>query len=288
MNGPSQLKNVHHFPGHMKKALRSLEGFVSAADVVLEVRDARIPLSSYNPFLGAAYQGKKPCLIVLSKTDLADPLKTGAWVKKFEEAGIPSFPANLKGGALKGALTKALGPLSAKKRAKEAKNGMKAQPLRLLVIGIPNVGKSTLINNLAGKKAARAENRPGVTRSEQWIKLSEGLVLLDTPGILPMNYDDPEAAKRLALVGSIREEILPLSSLAKELLAFLRNAYPERLKERYGDPIDESQDFFARIAAERGYLHKGGEPDLSKAERLFLKDFQTGRLGQITLEEPGC
>lgn len=286
-----QQKNVHYFPGHMKRALASLTPLIKCCDVVVEVCDARIPLSSRNPLLNQAALSNKPRLLVLSKTDRADPKVTEEWLSYFNQKGILCLSANLKGERILNALDKALAPLVTKKREKEKKYGMKKQPIRLLILGIPNVGKSTLINNLAGKKLAVAANRPGVTRAEQWIRLSDSYVLLDTPGILPMNYEDKETAKRLAMVGSIKEEVLPIHDLAEELLGFLEKEYPSSIENRYSISLDENTTFsgvFKKIAANRGYLLEGGEEDLDKAMLALLKDFQNGELGALSLERPQC
>ena len=284
-----QQKNVHYFPGHMKRALAALTPFIKCCDVVVEVCDARIPLSSRNPLLNQAALSNKPRLLVLSKTDRADSKVTEEWLRYFNQKGILCLSANLKGERILNALDKALAPLVKKKREKEKKYGMKKQPIRLLILGIPNVGKSTLINNLAGKKLAVAANRPGVTRAEQWIRLSDSYVLLDTPGILPMNYEDKETAKRLAMVGSIKEEVLPVHDLADELLGFLEKKYPSSIEKRYSISLSENltySDVFKKIAANRGYLLEGGEEDLDKAMLALLKDFQNGELGALSLERP--
>lgn len=281
-----QQKNVHYFPGHMAKALQGLSSFIKAADIVVEVADARAPVSSRNPELSHLI-GEKPHLLLLSKSDYADPEVTALYLTHYAEQGLAAMSGDLKQEKMLSRLSLLSEPLVAKKRAKEAKVGMKKQPLRLLILGIPNVGKSTLINNLAGRVVVRVENRPGVTRAEQWIKLSNDFVLLDTPGILPMNYPDGAQAVRLALLGSIKEEVLPTDEMAVALLAYLAENYPLCLQNRYGISnisvlgVDGTlQD----IGAKRGYLVGGGNVDTSKAALALLKDFQSGALGRISLE----
>ena len=185
----NQQKNVHYFPGHMKKALNNLRTFLGAVDFVVEVVDARIPFSSRNPLLEELIQNKTR-MIFLSKLDLADPVETKRWIAYYAEHGIAAVACDLKKNKAMNLLSEAAKPLLAAKRAKEQRLGMKPQPVRLLIVGVPNVGKSTLINNLAGKAVAKAGNKPGVTRAEQWVKLPSSFVLLDSPGILPMSYED--------------------------------------------------------------------------------------------------
>ena len=283
-----QQKNVHYFPGHMAKALREMAPFVKNADIVVEVADARAPFSTRNPLLNELI-GNKPHLIVLSKNDKADTLVTARWIAKYNQEGITCFASNLKGEKVFKVLNEMSEPLVLKKREKEKKVGMKKQPLKLLIVGIPNVGKSTLINNLAGKRVARAANTPGVTRSEQWIKLSGDFVLLDTPGILPMNYEGPLTARRLAILGSIKEDVLPLDELYRFLFVFLRENYKNCLQNRYGiEDLSrlEAEEVLEIVAKNRGYLLKNGTYDYVKATSSIFKDFQEGYFGKISLERP--
>lgn len=283
-----QQKNVHYFPGHMAKALREMAPFVKNADIVVEVADARAPFSTRNPMLNELI-GNKPHLIVLSKNDKADTLVTARWIAKYNQEGITCFASNLKGEKVFKVLNEMSEPLVLKKREKEKKLGMKKQPLKLLIVGIPNVGKSTLINNLAGKRVARAANTPGVTRSEQWIKLSGDFVLLDTPGILPMNYEGPLTARRLAILGSIKEDVLPLDELYRFLFVFLRENYKNCLQNRYGiEDLSklEAEEVLEIVAKNRGYLLKNGTFDYAKATSSIFKDFQEGYFGKISLERP--
>jgi len=282
-----QEKNVHYFPGHMAKALDNLAPFIKACDIVVEVADARAPLSSRNPVFEKMI-GEKPHLLLLSKSDWADPEVTGRWLGYYQTKNLPALAGDLKRESLLKRLTLLAEPLVLKKREKEKKMGMKPQPLRLLIAGIPNVCKSTLINNLAGHNVVKVANRPGVTRAEQWIRLSNDFVLLDTPGILPMNYPDGSQAVRLALLGSIKEEVLPNDDLARALLAYLRQNYPCSLQNRYGIANLEGVDVDAvlqTIAEKRGYLLQGGVPSLDKAALSLLKDYQDGLLGRLSLED---
>ena len=283
-----EIDKIHHFPGHMKKAFDTLSRLLSLVDLVIEIVDARAPLSSANPFLHEAIGGKKS-LLVFTKTDLADPERTKRWASYYREKGHDPLTIDLKKEKALPKVLSLIEPLLAAKREKEKRYGMKPQKSRLLIVGIPNVGKSTLINNLAGRNRAKSANRPGVTRAEQWINLPSSLMLLDTPGILPSSYGDAKVAIKLALLGSISQEVLPGTDLARALFGYLRENYPHSLAERYGIAdlsILDSDLAFKEIATRRGFLSSGGEPDLDKAALALLKDFQDGKLGRLSLEEP--
>ena len=280
-------QGVHYFPGHMQKALRALENYIKVIDLVVEIVDARAPFSSRNPLLDNL-AGDKARLVLLSKMDRADEAVTKQWLDYFSSHGITAVAGNLTQGKFIQILSRAATPLMAKKREKEARFGMKKQPIRTMVIGIPNVGKSTLINNLCGKKKVVVGNKAGVTRAEQWIKLGDDFTILDTPGVLPMNYPDGAMAVRLALLGCMKEEVLPTEDLAYALLGYLKQNYPNALMERFGiENIAEgdSDDIFLAIAKRR-LLLEGNEPSLSKACYLLIKEFKDGLLGRFSLETP--
>lgn len=280
-----QQKNIHWFPGHMQKATREIEERVKIVDVIIELLDARAPLSSRNEKLYKITQNKKRVLI-LTKKDLADDVITEKWKEYFTSLNYQVVCADLNEKKLIKVIEEKINILGRDKREKEIKKGMKPQPIRAMIIGIPNVGKSTLINRISKRNAASVQNTPGHTKSQQWIKVDNSFELLDTPGILPANYKNKEYAINLALVGSIRETILPIEELADILLNYLRKYYPETIKNRYVIDFNEedgNNSILCKIALKRGLLLKQ-EPDVSKASSLLLKEFRDGILGHISLE----
>ena len=280
-------QNVHYFPGHMSKALDQMESYIKSIDLVVEVVDGRAPKSSQNPLLKNLI-GAKPHLLLLSKEDFSDPKITADWLTHFTDNGIPAIAGNLKKDRFVTILSKAAEPILKKKREKETRYGMKPQSIRVMIIGIPNVGKSTLINNIGGRKIAKVGNKAGVTRAEQWIRLNDDFVVLDTPGILPMNYPDGAQAIRLALIGSMKEEVLPTHELAVALLGYFKEEYPDALKTRFGmEDIrgKDSDEILKSIAEKRGLLD-GARPSEEKAAYLLIKEFKDGILGRFSLEIP--
>ena len=277
--------NVHWFPGHMKKALAEIEERIKLVDVVIELFDARAPLSRQNPFLEKALNNKKK-LVLLTKSDLADPNETKAWEVKLKEKYDSLLIMNLTENRITDALNKAIFELGKAKREKDISRGMKPQPIKTMIVGIPNVGKSSLINKLAKRKAAGVQNKPGFTRGEQFIKVNQDFILLDTPGILPMNYDDQAKSINLALIGCVKEDILPNHVLVESLLKILKKNYPSSLKERYEvEEITTPEEVLKQIADRRKLVDSNGQPDLVRAESLLLKEFKDGKLGRITLEK---
>ena len=277
-------QQIHWFPGHMNKALNEVESKVKLVDVIIELFDARSPQSSINENLEKITANKKK-LIVLTKIDLADPEQTKKWVLKLQEQYDQVLSLDLKKNNAEVLLSKAVVELGKDKWAKEMAKGMKPQPIRAMIIGIPNVGKSSLINRLAKRKAAGVQNKPGYTRGEQWIKVNKDFLLLDTPGILPMSYENKEKAAHLALIGSIREDILPNDQLGEYLLRFLKNNYPNSLSNRYDiADIGDRLTVLNQIAERRKLVNSVGDNDIERAEALLLKEFKDGLLGNITLE----
>ena len=281
-------QQIHWFPGHMNKALNEVEKKVKLVDVIIELFDARAPLSSINENLEKITQDKKK-LIVLTKTDLADPEQTKKWMNELAKTYDSILSLDLKSSNAEALLSKAVIALGKDKWVKEMAKGMKPQPIRTMIIGIPNVGKSSLINRLAKRKAAGVQNKPGYTRGEQWIKVNKDFLLLDTPGILPMNYENPKKAANLALIGAIREDILPNEQLGELLINFLKAHYPNALLSRYDIPeICNRLTVLNQICERRKILNSVGENDIIRAEALLLKEFKDGLLGKITLEQYGA
>ena len=281
-------QQIHWFPGHMNKALNEVENKVKLVDVIIELLDARAPVSSINENLEKLIKNKKK-IIVLTKIDLADPEATKTWVVELKKKYDCILTLDLKNNSAEAILSKAVIALGKDKWAKEMAKGMKPQPIRTMIIGIPNVGKSSLINRLAKRKAAGVQNKPGYTRGEQWIKVNKDFLLLDTPGILPMSYENQKKAANLALIGAIREDILPNEVLGEMLLAYLKIQYPSALFERFGvSEIEDRIKVLNQIAEKRKLVDSVGQNDLIRAEALLLKEFKDGLLGRITLEKYGA
>ncbi|MDY2589951.1 MAG: ribosome biogenesis GTPase YlqF [Agathobacter sp.] len=278
--------NFQWYPGHMTKAKRQMLEDIKLIDLVIELVDARIPLSSRNPDIDELGKNKYR-LILMNKSDLADKKATDKWSDYFKKKGffVVSLDARTKN-SMK-SITDIVMEACKEKIERDRKRGIKNRPVRAMVVGIPNVGKSTFINSYAGKACAKTGNKPGVTKGKQWIRLNKNIELLDTPGILWPKFEDQMVGLRLALIGSIKDEILNIDELAVELIKILKESYPGTLKERY-EVNEESEitDIIFEIAKNRKCLQKGGEVDYSKACALLIDDFRSGKLGRITLELP--
>ena len=282
-----QETNLQWFPGHMKKAQRLIEENLRLVDLVIELLDARIPASSQNPLLREILDDK-PRLIVLGKADLADKKSTDAWLKKFRDENLSAVAVDaVKGTGVKTLIASAK-EIAAPKTNKFSRAGAKPRSARVMIVGIPNVGKSSLINRLAGSNHVKIENRPGVTRAKQWIKISDGLDLLDMPGILWPKFDDADVALKLSWTYAISDEIHDLEPTVTKLLATLTEKIPSGLRERY--KLDElptdAHELLNLIGRKRGCLVKGGDIDVEKVLRLVLMDFRAGKFGRVTLDEP--
>ena len=277
--------NLQWYPGHMTKARRAMEDSIKLVDVIVEIRDARLPYASANPDLAAMGKGKKR-ILVLNKADLADPRETEKWMAHFRtQELIPlTMDARKRGDCAE--ILRQLNELAAEKKAKDLKRGIKNRPARLMIAGIPNVGKSTLINSLAGRASTKTGDKPGVTRGLQWIRLNASLELLDTPGILWPRFEDETVGLKLALMGAIREEVLPAEELALEGMKLLQERYPQALADKYGLSGNVSPAALTELAEKQGLLQKGAEPDTARAAARFLDDLKKGKLGRITLESP--
>ena len=284
------MANVQWFPGHMAKTKRMIQEQIKLVDVVIELVDARLPMSSRNPLLDKLVEGK-PRVIILNKEDLADPQRTAYWVKQFnEQNSCKAFAFNATVGKkqLIAKLKEALMEVTAEKRERMAKKGIKKQTIRCMIVGIPNVGKSTFINILVGKKVAQTGDKAGVTRGKQWIRLDDDLELLDTPGILWPKFEDQEVGFRLAVTGAVNDDIVDEEDIAFKLLTFLKERYPKQLMERYKLEEEllsgETLAIMDQIGKNRGCLLKGGRVDYSKVSKGIILELRQGKIGRITLE----
>ncbi|MDE7243767.1 MAG: ribosome biogenesis GTPase YlqF [Oscillospiraceae bacterium] len=280
--------NIQWYPGHMAKTRRMIAEQMKHMDAVCEILDARVPLSSRNPDVEELTRDK-PRLIVLNRTDLADPAATKLWSAWFRAKGFAVLEANAKAGQGTGRFAAAVRELLADKIAAYTEKGQAGRMLRVMVLGIPNVGKSTFINKVSGRKTAKAEDRPGVTRSKQWIPVDRSLELLDTPGMLWPRFEDPEVGVRLACTGAVRDEIIDLEELAGRLIVYLGRHYPQALLDRYkvqAEPEDSGFGLLEKAGRKRGFLVRGGEVDTERMARILLDEFRGGKLGRFTLELP--
>ena len=287
MNHTDAKLNIQWYPGHMTKTRRQIEADLKLVDAVCEIVDARIPISSRNPDIDAICGGK-PRILVLNRMDLADPEATKKWAAYFRERGMSVIATDCKSRRGISDFTPAARRACAQKLERDAKRGMN-RPLRVMVVGIPNVGKSTLINQISGRKGAKAENRPGVTRGKQWVSVDAGLQLLDTPGILWPKFEDPKVGMMLAYTGAVKENVIDLEELACFLMTLLHKHYPKALLDRYQveAPADTPGWELLELAGrKRGYLISGGEVNLERMARVLLDEFRGGKLGKFTLEMP--
>ena len=280
--------NIQWYPGHMTKTRRMIAEQLRHMDAVCEILDARAPLSSRNPDVGELTAGK-PRLIVLNRVDLADPAATKAWEAWFRGQDAAVLECNARQGQGTRQFPAAVRGLLADKLASYAEKGQAGRMLRVMILGIPNVGKSTFINQVARRKTAKAEDRPGVTRAKQWVPVDQSLELLDTPGMLWPKFEDPGVAFRLACTGAVRDEIMDLEELAARLTAYLGEHYPQALLDRYKverEPEDGGYDLLVKAGRKRGFVLRGGEIDTERMARILLDEFRSGKLGRFTLELP--
>ena len=281
-----QIENLSWFPGHMTKTKRMIASEIQHMDAVCEILDARIPLSSRNPDVDDLTAGK-PRLIVLNRADQADPAQTRRWSQYFRAKGWAVLEANAKGGVGTEKFAAAVRELLKEKLESYAAKGQVGRVVRVMVLGIPNVGKSTFINKVAKRKTAKAEDRPGVTRSKQWVPVDATLELLDTPGILWPKFDDPEVGKRLAFTGAVKDDVLDIEELACYLMDYLAAHYADVLTERYKIDVEETDtgyDLLEKAGRKRGFLMRGAQVDTERMARILLDEFRGGKLGRFTLE----
>ena len=283
----NESMNIQWYPGHMTKTRRQIEADLKQVDAVCEIVDARIPMSSRNPDIDTLCGGK-PRLLVLNRMDLADPGATKKWASFFQKKGMTVIATDCKTRKGIGDFTPAVRSACAEKLQRDAKRGMN-RPLRVMVVGIPNVGKSTLINQVSGRKGAKAENRPGVTRGKQWVSMEGGLQLLDTPGILWPKFEDPKVGMMLAYTGAVKEGVMDIEELACHLVELLHRFYPQALQERYRVEAPEGTPGWVLLeeaGRKRGYLVSGGEVHMERMAKVLLDEFRSGKLGRFTLEMP--
>ena len=279
--------NIQWYPGHMTKTRRQIEADLKLVDAVCEIVDARIPMSSRNPDIDLIC-GTKPRIIVLNRMDLADAEATKHWLAYFRSCGMAAVATDCKSRKGISGFQPAVRSVLKEKIERNAARGMN-KPLKVMVVGIPNVGKSTLINQISGRKGAKAENRPGVTRGKQWVTVDSGLLLLDTPGILWPKFEDPDVGMKLAYTGAVKENVLDAEELACRLMELLQKFYPDTLTSRYKIEMEKGTPGYALLEAagkKRGFLLSKGEINTERMAKVLLDEYRSGKLGRLTFEEP--
>lgn len=277
---------VQWFPGHMARTRRQIKESLPLVDAVVEIVDARVPVSSRNPELPELI-GQKPLMVILNKCDLADENATRRRIAELGKQGVTAIAVDCRSGKGLNAFAPTVRRVLADKIEANTQKGMAGKPLRLMVVGIPNTGKSSFINRMAGKNKAKVADKPGVTRQNQWFNIGSGIELLDTPGVLWPKFDDPDVGLRLAFIGSVKDTILDIELIAARFLTIMNENYPERIKERYKLEFPPESEEFERLemlARKRGMLISGGEPDTERAAVMLLDEYRAGKLGRITLD----
>ena len=279
--------NIQWYPGHMTKTRRQMEADLKQVDAVCEILDARIPISSRNPDIDSIC-GNKPRIVILNRMDLADPNATKQWVTYFRSKGMAAITTDCKTKRGINDFQPAVRSVLKEKIERDTAKGMR-RSLRVMIVGIPNVGKSTLINQISGRKGAKAENRPGVTRGKQWVTVEGGLLLLDTPGILWPKFEDPNVGLALAFTGAVKEDVIDVEELACRLFSLLWQRYPEAVKARYGIDMPEDAQGYELLEAagkKRGYLLARGEINTERMAKVLVDEYRSGKLGKLTFEMP--
>lgn len=280
---------IQWFPGHMAKTRRKITESLSLVDAVVEITDARIPVSSRNPEL-AGIIVHKPRIVLLNKSDMADPAETAKWIRHYAEAGIPALAVDCRSGKGLNAFSDTVKKLLHEKIEQNRAKGLVGKPLRLMIVGIPNVGKSSFINRLCRSSRAKVEDRPGVTRGNQWFSVGNGLELLDTPGVLWPKFDDPTVGLRLAITGAIKDTVMDIETLAVRFLDEVKERYGTLLEQRYKmelDPTADAYDILCTIGRKRGMVIRGGEIDTERAAVMLMDEYRAGTIGRTTLDTVG-
>lgn len=276
--------NINWYPGHMKKTKEEIKNSLKLVDIVLEVIDARIPKSSRNPLISEITE-KKDRIIIMNKTDLSDPVENEKWIKKFADDGIKAIKMNAKEKINTKEIYNIAKEILSEKFKKNEEKNIENENIRMMVVGIPNSGKSTFINNIAKRKGARVGNRPGVTQQKQWIKTKENILLLDTPGVLWPKFDG-ETGLNLSFTNAIKDEILNIEELCLKFIEFMKESYPKNLEERYKiDSNKTALEIYEEIGIKRGAIIRKGEVDYTRCANLIFNDFRSGKLGRITIEK---